>query len=87
MESLIIACLIGIFFGLSYNVLILIPLTLAAAITGGAAMAYGHTVSEALLMTFISALGLQGGYMLGLTSRGLLNPVLSRLHTAPSRRP
>jgi hypothetical protein len=87
MEFLIAACLVGIFFGLYCNFLIVIPLTLAVALASGVgAMSHGHTISEALLAVLISAVSLQGGYMIGLTSRDLLGQVLSRLHVAPSKR-
>jgi hypothetical protein len=87
MELLIAACLVGIFFGLRCNFLIVIPLTLAVALACGVgAMSHGHTVSGALLAVLISAISLQGGYMIGLTSRGLLGQLLSRHHVAPSKR-
>jgi hypothetical protein len=87
MVLLIVACLAGIFFGLYYNFLVLIPLTLAAAVTYSAvAVLHGQTISAALLGIVIPAVGLQGGYMIGLTSRDLLSLFLSRLSAAPSKR-
>jgi hypothetical protein len=87
MELLIAACLVGIFFGLYCNFLIVIPLTLAVALACGVgAVSHGHTISEALLAVLISTMSLQGGYMFGLSSRDLLGQALSRLHVAPSKR-
>jgi hypothetical protein len=87
MVLLIVACLAGIFFGLYYNFMALIPLTLAAAIVCGAtAVLHGQNISASLLVMVIPAVGLQGGYMIGLTSRDLLSQLLSRLNAVNSRR-
>jgi hypothetical protein len=87
MVLLIVACLAGIFFGLYYNLLVLIPLTLAAAVAcSAAAVLHGQTISGALLATVIPAVGLQAGYMIGLTSRDLLSQVLSRFNATQSKR-
>jgi hypothetical protein len=83
---LIIACLAGIYFGLYYNVLVLGPLTLAAVFTCGAASAWqGQPIPTALLVTVLPAIGLQGGYLIGLTGRDLLGQFISRLRTTPSK--
>ncbi|HVR59551.1 MAG TPA: hypothetical protein VMT72_22290 [Pseudolabrys sp.] len=87
MELLIAACLVGIVFGLNCNFLIVIPLTLAVIIASGVgSVSQGHTILEALTGIAISAVSLQGGYMIGLTSRDLLSQTRSRFHAAPSRR-
>lgn len=87
MEALFAACLIGIFSGLYFKFLITIPLTLLAMIACvGSAAWHGQTVSAALLTMVLTAVALQGGYMIGLTGRDLLSQILSRLHAAPSRR-
>lgn len=87
MAMLIIACLSGIFFGFYYNFLVLIPLTLAAAVTcSAAAVLQGQTISAALFAIVIPAIGLQGGYMIGLTSRELLSQFIARLNMAHSKR-
>jgi len=87
MVLLIVACLAGIFFGLYYNFLVLIPLTLAAAIACGAAAAlHGQAISASLLAIVIPAVGLQGGYMIGLTGRDLLSQFVSRLSGVQSKR-
>ncbi|MGO8909732.1 MAG: hypothetical protein ACLQDM_10490 [Bradyrhizobium sp.] len=87
MVLLIVACLAGMFLGLYYNFLVLIPLTLAAAITCSAAAAlHGQTISASLLAIIVPAVGLQGGYMIGLTSRDLLSQFVSRLNGVQSKR-
>ena len=87
MVLLVAACLAGVFFGLYYNFLVLIPLTLAAAITcSTVSLLHGQTVPAALFAIVVATVGLQGGYMIGLTSRDLLQHFLSRLAGAQSKR-
>jgi len=87
MVLLIVACLAGIFFGLYYKFLVLVPLTLAAAVTCGAsAVLHGQNMSAALFVIVIPAVGLQGGYMIGLTSRDLLGQFVARLSPIQSKR-
>jgi hypothetical protein len=87
MVLLIVASLAGIFFGLYYNFLVLIPLTLAAAIACSIGLAlHGQSISASLLVMVIPAVGLQGGYMIGLTGRDLLIQLLSHLNPVNSRR-
>jgi hypothetical protein len=87
MVLLIVASVAGIFFGLYYNFLVLIPLTLAAAAAcSAAALLHAQPVSAALFAVVIPAIGLQGGYMIGLTSRDVLSQFLSRLNGAQSKR-
>ena len=87
MIVLILACATGIYFGLYYGYLLLVPLTLAAMLTSGAVAAcQGHPMSAALLATIVPAIAIQGGYMIGLTGRDFLGQFISRRRaTAPSR--
>lgn len=87
MTLLIVASLAGIFFGLYYKFLVLIPVTLAAAIASSAATLWdGHSAWSALFSIALSAAGLQGGYMIGLTGRDLLGQVTARIGGVQSRR-
>ena len=87
MVLLIVACLAGIFFGLYYNFLVLIPLTLATAVTCSAyAALHGQSFSFALFTIVVPAVGLQGGYMIGLTGRELFSQFIARLHVVHSKR-
>jgi hypothetical protein len=87
MLLLIVACLAGIFFGFFYNFLVLIPLSLAGAMTcGTAAVLNGQTISAALIAIVVPAVGLQGGYMIGLTSRELFSQLVARLNFVHSKR-
>ena len=87
MVALIVAWLAGVYFGLSYRCLVLVPLTLAAMLTSSAIWAWqDHPSSSALLAIVIPAIGLQGGYMIGLTGRDHLGQLISRLRAiTPSR--
>jgi transaldolase len=87
MVLLIVASVAGIFLGLYYNLLVLVPVTMAAAVALSAvALWHAETVSTALFAIAIPAIGLQGGYMIGLTSRDVLSQFLSRLNAAQSKR-
>ena len=87
MVLFIVTCLAGIFFGLYYNFLVLFPLTLAAAVTCSASeFLQGQAFSSVLCAIAIPAVGLQGGYMIGLTSRDLLSQISSRLNGVQSKR-
>ena len=87
MILLIVSCLAGIFLGLYYNFIVLIPLTLVAVITcSAAAVLHGQTISASLFAIVVPAVGLQGGYMVGLTGRDFLSQFVSRLSEVQSKR-
>jgi hypothetical protein len=78
MILLIVACFAGIFLGLKYNFLVLVPVTIAAgSICGASALMNDLSVSTTLVHIIIPGVGLQAGYMLGLTSRDLVNQIWS----------
>lgn len=80
-------CLIGILIGLNYNVLAVVPVTLAAVlISCVGATASGDRFSAIVLTALLSAIGLQGGYMIGVTARGMLAQLIARLGTPQSKR-
>lgn len=82
-----VACLVGLLFGLHYKFAVLIPLTLAAGLAYGLAGIFqGQAISAIASGIVIIAFGLQGGYMIGLTSRDLLGQLVSRLTAVPSKR-
>ena len=87
MLFLVVSCVAGAFFGLYYKFLVLIPLTLGAAIACSiAALMNGQTVSTSLLAIVVPTVGLQGGYMIGLTGREVFSHLLSRLGGVQSKR-
>jgi hypothetical protein len=46
---------------------------------------HGQSISSALLAIVIPAVGLQGGYMIGLTGRDLFDQLLARFSGAESK--
>ena len=82
-----VACLIGGFAGLHFNVLVLVPLiaALAFACCLGAAR-HGDIISATLFGFIPAAISLQGGYMIGLTARELFGQFIARLNAAPPKR-
>lgn len=80
-------CAFGIYLGLNFNVLILIPVTLAgfAVFETSASLAgqgFIMGAATALLHVFLC----QAGYMLGLTAREPLRQLLVRLKFRQSKR-
>jgi cadmium resistance protein CadD (predicted permease) len=76
MITLCITCLVGVYFGFYYGFLVLIPVTLVAAVAGSAV--HGEAISSILLTILAQAIGLQGGYMIGLTGRDVLSQFVAR---------
>jgi len=84
---LIVAGLVGVFLGLHYPFLVLIPVTLGAAITSSiTAMLDGQSVLSSLVAIIIPAVALQGGYMIGMTGRDPIHQLLARISGGQSRR-
>jgi hypothetical protein len=79
MITLCITCLVGVYFGLYYGFLMLIPVALVAAVASVAGSAvHGEAISSILLTILAQAIGLQGGYMIGLTGRDVLSQFVAR---------
>jgi hypothetical protein len=83
----LLACFAGIFLGLNFKVLVLLPICLIGCtififVNLSSGVSAGATMGD-LLVAFIS---LQGGYMLGLTSRDAYGNILARLHAIQSNR-
>ena len=83
----LLVCLVGIFLGLRFKALILVPVSMI----GGAASIYAdlssgmsaHACIGDLLLVIIP---LQGGYMLGLTGGDAYGTILTRLHATQTNR-
>ena len=85
MAFLIVALTTGIVLGLYYNFLVLAPATLAVAlIIGAPALLHGQGASSAVLAAMLPAIGLQGGYMIGLTGRNFFGQLLDRINGVQS---
>jgi membrane protein DedA with SNARE-associated domain len=87
MIVLSVTCLIGILIGLHYNVLAVIPATLATVLVSYvSAIVNGGAFATVLFGILTSAIGLQAGYMIGLAGRGLIGQLFSRTASAQSKR-
>jgi len=80
---IILACLVGVLIGLTLNVLALLPVILAGA---AAYACVGQGLGEISAAIVMSAVALQGGYFIGLTSREMVAQLRARLNIAQSRR-
>jgi hypothetical protein len=79
MITLCITCLVGVYFGLYYGFLMLIQVALVAAVASVAGSAvHGEAISRISLTILAQAIGLQGGYMIGLTGRDVLSQFVAR---------
>lgn len=82
-----VACLIGIFFGLRFKFVAVIPLTAAAVLARVLVGALeGQAVSSIMLDVALLAFALQSGYVLGLICCDLFSQIVSRSIAAPSKR-
>ena len=79
---IILACLTGVLLGLTLNVFVLFPVTIAGALAY-LFLSQGQGLGTAIL---IPAISLQAGYMIGLTSRDAFGQILARLNIAQSKR-
>ena len=79
---IILACLTGVLLGLTFNVFVLFPVTIAGALAY-LFLSQGQGLGTAIL---IPAISLQAGYMIGLTSRDAFGQILARLNIAQSKR-
>jgi hypothetical protein len=87
LAMLIVAGFVGIFLGLHQPVLVLIPVTLGAAmICSLTAILDGQGVLSSLSAVVIPAVALQGGYMIGMTGRDPIQQILARISGRQSRR-
>ena len=79
MITLCITGLVGVYLGFYYGFPVLIPVTLVAALASVAGSAvHGEAISSILLTIPAQAIGLQGGYMIGLTGRDVLSQFVGR---------
>ncbi len=81
---LIVAGFGGIFLGLHHQVLVLIPVTLGAAII--CSLLDGQGVLSSLSAVVIPAVALQCGYMIGMTGRDPIHQLLARISGGQSKR-
>lgn len=82
---IILACLTGVLLGLSFNIFVLLPVTVAGALAY-AFLAPGQGFGAATTALLIPAISLQAGYMIGLTGRDTLAQLRAKLNIAQSKR-
>jgi hypothetical protein len=82
---IILACLAGVLLGLTFNVAVLFPVTLAGAFAV-AFIAQGQGLGAAIAAIVVPAVALHGGYMIGLTGRDMFAQLLARLNIVQSKR-
>ena len=82
---IILACLAGVLLGLAFNVVVLLPVTLAGALAY-AFLPPAEGLAAAIAAFVIPAVSLQAGYMIGLTSRDMVAQLRARLDVAQSKR-
>jgi hypothetical protein len=79
-----LACAAGALIGLSWSVFALLPVTAVMALIWSS---FGSVQGDFHLPSLlVAAIGLQGGYIIGLTGRDILAALVSRLQTAPPKR-
>lgn len=82
---IILACAAGVWLGLNFTVLVLVPGFVAAAAIEF--MFFGHqSASQTLLDLLAIGLSLQCGFMIGLTGRDLFVQLKAKLNPAQSKR-
>lgn len=84
---LFIACGAGIYLGLHFNILVLLPFSVLGA---GAFIVSSWSSGQGLLdgagVLLVPLISIQAGFMLGLTARGSYGQLLARLNIGQSRR-
>jgi hypothetical protein len=83
----ILACVSGIYLGLNFRVLILLPLSLlGVGFFLLSPWSSGSSFSESFRDVLLPLLFLQAGYMLGLTARGAYSHLAGRVKLVQSKR-
>jgi hypothetical protein len=82
---IILACLAGVLLGLTFNVAVLLSVTLAGALAF-AFQSQGQGLGAVTAAIVVPAVSLQGGYMIGLTGRDMFAQLRARLNIAQSKR-
>jgi hypothetical protein len=83
----LLACGAGVYLGLNFNILVLLPVSVVAA---GAfifsSCASGQSFLDSASIVLFPLISVQAGYMLGLTAREPYGQVLTRLNIGQSKR-
>jgi len=82
---IILASLAGILLGLTFNVVVILPLALAGSVAYGL-ISLGQGPAATGTTIVVLSISLQAGYMIGLTGRDMFVQILARLNIAQSKR-
>ena len=82
---IVLASLVGVFIGLNFKAVILIPVFLFG-FAAYAVLSIEHGFGPTFLAIVVAAISVQGGYMIGLTGRDLFAHILTRLNIVQSKR-
>jgi hypothetical protein len=84
---LLIACGAGIYLGLHFNILVLLPFSILGA---GAfifsSWSSGQSLFDSAGVLLVPLISIQAGFMLGLTAREICGQILARLNMGQSKR-
>ncbi len=83
---LLVACGVGIYLGLNFSVLVLLPLSFFGVGAFILSFSSGSGFSEGFRDVLVPLFSAQAGYMLGLTARDTYGHLLARLNIAQSKR-
>ena len=87
MVYLALVCAVGGLIGLYWSVFALVPVVAILAVASSAfALLHSEPSLSALTGTIVAVFGLQGGYMIGLTSREIVGHFVARASSATSKR-
>jgi hypothetical protein len=83
----LLACVAGIYLGLHFNILALLPFT----VLGGGAYVFsswqtGQSLFDSAATLLVPAILVQAGYIFGLTTREAYIRLLARFHISQSKR-
>ena len=82
----VLACGVGVYLGLHFNVLVLLPFSVLGTGTFIVfSWSVGHSLWESAAVTLVPIIFAQAGYVLGLTARGTYGNLLARLNASPSK--
>ena len=82
---LLIACGAGIYLGLNFNVLALLPFSMAGAFIFSSCSS-GRSLFELAGVLLVPLISVQAGFVLGLTARETYGRLLARLNIGQSKR-
>jgi hypothetical protein len=82
----LLSCCAGVYLGLRYNILVLMPLSvMGAGAYISSSWSAGQSLSDSAVVLLFPMISIQAGYMVGLTARGAYGQLLERLNIRRSK--